>query len=435
MSAYDHALAEAIAAYEARTPRSGAAFEATCRPLPGGNTRSNLHFAPYPPLLASAHDAVLVDIDGNEYADFNSDYTVAIAGHSHPRLAAATLDQLGRGTSWGGRSAAEAQLASAILERFPHVDQLRFVNSGTEANLMALVTARHVTGRERVVVFDGAYHGSLFSYVAEQPRINLPGDEIRLPYNDVVALRAAFAEHGDEIAAVFAELMLNSGGCIPTEDEFVRAVREECTAHGSLMVADEVMTARHGYRGLQGRYGVDADIVTLGKMFGGGFPIGAFAASGATMELFDMRRPGAVGHGGSFNNEVFSMHVGLVACREVLTAPALEVLYEHGERLRCSLNDVLALHRLPLVFSGLGSTMALHPCCEPPRRAVRSGVADRLRRLFHLRLLADGQWVAGRAMIATSLATSDAQCEQLVEAVDRWCRVDAAAIREEVGAA
>ena len=155
MSRYDEAINEAEAAYRLRTPRSEAAFDASCRPLPGGNTRSNLHFGPYPPVMERAHGAVLVDIDGNEYDDFNCDYTVAVAGHSHPVLAEATRLQLELGTNWGGRSAAEMQLASAVLDRFPHLQQLRFVNSGTEANLMAFATARAVTTRDRIVVFDG----------------------------------------------------------------------------------------------------------------------------------------------------------------------------------------------------------------------------------------------------------------------------------------
>ncbi|MEY4176407.1 MAG: hypothetical protein RI900_3572 [Actinomycetota bacterium] len=432
MTRYDEALAAAERAYRARTPRSESAFEASCQPLPGGNTRSNLHFAPYPPVVDRAHDAVLVDIDRNEYDDFNCDYTVAVAGHSHPLLAAATRAQIERGTNWGARSEAESQLASAVLERFPAAQQLRFVNSGTEANLMAFTTARAVTGRDRIVVFDGGYHGSLFSYVAAQPRINLPEREIRLPYNDVEALRSAFLEHGHDIAAVFAELMLNSGGCVPATAEFAAELRAQCTQHGALLVIDEVMTARHGFNGLQGRYGVAADIVTLGKIFGGGFPIGAFAASADVMAMFDMRRVGAVSHGGSFNNEVFSMHVGLTACREVLTAPALDRLYREGEALRDRLNGVLAAHDVPLVFSGLGSTMALHPGREAPLRYVRSSAADRIRRLFHLRMLAEGQWVAGRAMVTTSLASTESQVERLLGAVDRWCTADGDAVREEV---
>jgi glutamate-1-semialdehyde 2,1-aminomutase len=433
MSRYDEALHAAEHAYRARTPLSEAAFETSCVPLPGGNTRSNLHFGPYPPVVERADGAVLVDIDGNRYDDFNCDYTVAVAGHSHPALAEATRSQIERGTNWGARSAAEVQLASAVLERFPSLQQLRFVNSGTEANLMAFVTARAVTGRNRIVVFDGGYHGSLFSYVAAQPRINVPEHELRLPYNDIEALRSAFREHGRDIAAVFTELMLNSGGCVPATPGFARELRALCDEYGSLLVIDEVMTARHGFNGLQGRYGVTGDVVTLGKIFGGGFPIGAFAASTEVMAMFDMRRSGAVSHGGSFNNEVFSMHVGLTSCREVLTDEALEGLYLRGEVLRERLNRVLCDHGLPLVLSGLGSTMALHPGRQPPQQYVRSTTADRIRRLFHLRMLAEGQWVAGRAMITTSLATTAAQVERFIEVFDGWCRTDGAVVREEIG--
>jgi glutamate-1-semialdehyde 2,1-aminomutase len=428
MSALDRALAAAEARYRERTPRSASAYEASCRVLPAGNTRSNLHLDPYPVVLREAHDAVLVDIDGNEYADFNSDYTVAVLGHSHPRIAEVVVEQLGRGMSWGGRSEAEALLAAEIVRRFPAIDQLRFVNSGTEANLMALMTALDATGRDAVLVVDGGYHGSVFSFVGGRTRINVPVDPVVVPYNDLDALDTAFADHGHRLAAVFTELMLNSGGCIPADPTWVERLRSHCTASGALLVIDEVMTARLGHHGLQGRYGVRPDIVTLGKFLGGGFPIGAFGASAEVMEMYDVRRPGAVSHGGSFNNEVFSMHAGVVALTELLTPATMDELNDAGDRLRLRLGEVFAARGLPLMLTGIGSTMALHVGVVPPTRHVADPAAAPVRRLFHLDLLNDGQWVASRGMIATSLATTAEQCDELVAAVERWADAHAAAV-------
>lgn len=435
MGALAAAIAELERRYVASTPRSRAMYDDACAVMPAGNTRSNLHMDPYPVVIERAEAGELEDVDGNRYLDFNNDYTVSVLGHSHPRIAEVVREQLGRGMSWGGRSAAETALAAEILRRFPAAEQLRFVNSGTEANTLALVTALDATGRDRVLVVDGGYHGSVLSWVARAPRINLPVHSVVVPYNDVDALDAAFADHGSRLAAAFTELMLNSGGCIPARQDWVDRLRALCTAHGTLLVIDEVMTARLGEFGLQRRYGVRPDVVTLGKILGGGFPIGAFAASRDLMSLFDVRRPGTAAHGGSFNNEVFSMHAGVVAMRELLTGSALDAMNEAGDALRDRLNGVFQDRGVPLVMTGIGSTMALHVGDAAPDRFVVHPAAAPVRRLFHLGLLVEGCWVASRGMIATSLATTTADVERLVDVVDALAREHADALRHTVQAA
>jgi glutamate-1-semialdehyde 2,1-aminomutase len=292
------------------------------------------------------------------------------------------------------------------------------------------MTALDVTGRDAVLVVDGGYHGSVFSFVGGRTRINVPVEPVVVPYNDVDALDAAFAEHGHRLAAAFTELMLNSGGCVPADPVWVDRLRAHCSAFGALLVVDEVMTARLGYRGLQGRYGVRPDVVTLGKFLGGGFPIGAFGATAEVMERYDVRRPGALSHGGSFNNEVFSMHAGVVALTELLTPEAMAALNADGDRLRGRLNAVFADRGLPLVVTGIGSTMAVHLGTSAPERFVVDPSAGPVRRLFHLGLLNDGQWVASRGMLATSLATTTDQVDELVASVGRWADVHADAIAD-----
>lgn len=413
-------LAEVEDLYRRMTPASARAYEASCSVMPGGNTRSNLHLDPYPILLREARHGTLIDVDGNQFADFNNDYTVAVLGHSHPRIAEIVHDQLTRGMSWGGRSAAESDLAREVIRRFPAIEQLRFVNSGTEANILALCTAFDATSRDTVLVVEGGYHGSVFSFVTRGSRINIPVRTVTVPYNDIDALDEAFATHGRSLAAVFTELMLNSGGCIPARTDWLKHLRHLCDRHGTLLVFDEVMTARLGEFGLQARHGVSPDIVTLGKIIGGGFPIGAFGGSAVLMSMYDMRRPGAAAHGGSFNNEVFSMHAGVVALTELLTGDALDGMNAAGDRLRQSLNEIFVSASVPLVMSGIGSTMALHPGFEAPDRHLSHPAAPAIRRLFHLGLLVEGQWTASRAMIATSLATSESQVERLTEVVHNW---------------
>lgn len=429
-SSLESAIGAAVDRYRVMTPNSAALFEAACQVLPGGNTRSNLHLDPYPVVLERAFDATLIDVDGNAYDDFNSDYTVGIHGHSNGRIAEVVTAQLERGMSWGGRSIAEPTLAQAILDRFPMMDQIRFVNSGTEANLFAMLTALDATGRDMILGFDGGYHGSMLTFVPQTPRFNIGSNHLVVPFNDPDAVNDAFATYGHRIAAVFIELMQNSGGCIPADPAMVQLLRDRCDESGALLVVDEVMTARLGYHGLTGRYGVRPDLVTLGKFLGGGFPIGAVAGSRQLMERFDMRRSGAIAHGGSFNNEIFSMECGVVALSELLSADVMGDLNERGEELRTSINEVFVREGVALTMSGIGSTMALHPGTAQPRQFVRSTAADQIRRLFHLELLIRGVWIASRGMIATNLANTSEQYQRLITAFEEVSALHAEVLDE-----
>lgn len=421
------AYEDAVGVYRQRTWRSAAQFAESCAVLAGGNTRSNLHTDPYPVLIDQAHGAELIDVDGHRYLDFNSDYTVAIHGHTPTRLLEVATAQMARGVSWGGRSQAETALASAVLERVPMMDRVRFTNSGTEANLFALMTVMDLTSRSRILVVDGGYHGSMFTFVPAVRRFNLSTDVVAVPFNDIGALEVAFATHGSHLAGAFTELMLNSGGCIPASPEWVGRLAQLCADHGVLLVVDEVMTARLGFHGLTGRFGVTPDLVTLGKFIGGGFPIGAVAGPAHIMDRFDMRRPDGIAHGGSFNNEIFSMVCGHTALTEMLGPAVMAEFNARGDLLRVQLNEVFTRHDVALVMSGFGSTMALHPGRSAPMQYHRDPQADLLRKWFHLELANRGLWVAGRAMIATNLAHTEAHFDQLLAAVDdvvgRHCEV------------
>jgi glutamate-1-semialdehyde 2,1-aminomutase len=195
------------------------------------------------------------------------------------------------------------------------------------------------------------------------------------------------------------------------------------------MVVDEVMTARLDHGGLQRRYGVRPDIVTLGKILGGGFPIGAFGASSDVMALFDVRRPGAAMHGGSFNNDVFSMSCGVVALTELLTEAEMRRMNDDGDRLRLAIQHVFDDLALPLVMTGIGSTCALHVGTSAPTSFRRHPLVDRLRRHFHLALNCGDCWVAGRAMIATSLVTDDRQVAHLIDTVTAWAETNESLVR------
>ena len=407
--------------YAAATPLSGEASARAREALPGGNTRSNLHFSPYPPVFQAAEKGTLTDLDGHSYADFINDFTVALQGHSNAVIINAVHDLLAKGMSYGGRTQAEDRLASLIKSRITSIDRLRFTNSGTEANLYAFLAARAYTGREAIFVFEGGYHGGVFNFASKDLRLRAPFDIVSSPYNDIEAFDRAFNANAGRIACVAMELILNSGGCVPARREFARHVEARCREAGVVFLVDEVMTSRIAYGGMQSLYGVTPDMTTLGKIIGGGFSIGAFGGRADIMAMFDVTKPGALFHSGSFNNNVFSMNAGVAALSEVLTEEAIARVNAAGDAFRIRLNAALAKADVPLVFSGLGSVAALHIGRTAPERFQAPPLSAEVRSLFHLFMLLEGFWIAERGMIALSLETTQAQMDAFELALARFC--------------
>src|SRR5579863_5635285 len=236
----DAALTEAKEAYIARNSKSLARFVEATAVMPGGNTRTVLHFAPFPLGIARGEGCRLYDLDGAEYIDFLGEYTAGIYGHSNPTIRAAVDRALDAGINFGGTNLIEAKFARAVCERFG-LERVRFTNSGTEANLLAISVGRIFTKRSKVMVFDGGYHGAVFGFAGGGSPINAPFEYVVANYNDIDATRALLSE---EIAAVILEPMIGSGGCIAAEPAFLTMLREETLRHGALLILDEVMTSR-----------------------------------------------------------------------------------------------------------------------------------------------------------------------------------------------
>ena len=287
------ALDEARQAYAARNPKSFTRHQEACEAMPGGNTRTTLHNSPFPLTVVRGEGCRLWDADGHEYIDVLGEYTAGIYGHSHPVIRAAIDRALNHGWNYGGRNANEAKLAKLVADRMPSIDLVRFTNSGTEGNVMALAGARVFAQRKgrtkatKVMVFHGGYHGGVLYFVSGGSPVNVPYDYIVAPYNDVEGTRALLATHGEELFAVLLEPMQGSHGCLPGDIDFLKMVREETRARGITMIFDEVMTSRLAPGGLQEKTGVIPDMTTLGKYIGGGMSFGAFGGRRDIMELFD----------------------------------------------------------------------------------------------------------------------------------------------------
>ena len=306
----DAALNDAKEAYVTRNPHSLARYVEATAVMPGGNTRTVLHYAPFPLAMARAEGCRMWDVDGAEYVDFLGEYTAGLYGHSHPVIRAAVDRALDNGISFGASNMTEAVFARVVCERFG-LQRVRFTNSGTEANLLAISVGRIFTRRKRVLVFNGAYHGAVFGFAAGGSPINAPFEFVIAPYNDIPRTRALIAEHAADLAVVMLEPMIGSGGCIPATAAFLAMLRAETTRIGALLILDEVMTSRLAPGGLQSVFGVQPDLTTFGKYIGGGMSFGAFGGRSEIMDLFDPRRADALPHAGTFNNNVLTMSAGL----------------------------------------------------------------------------------------------------------------------------
>ncbi|KAK7521226.1 glutamate-1-semialdehyde 2,1-aminomutase [Phyllosticta citriasiana] len=409
------ALEAARARFTARNSNSRRIHDDATRSLPGGNTRTVLHTAPFPVAMKSGRGCHVVDEDGHEFVDFVGEFTAGLYGHSQPVIVETlrqTIESVG--LNLGAATAQEVAYARLLCERF-RLDRVRFCNSGTEANLHALAAARRFTGRRKVVVFEGGYHGAVLSFGHGVAANNVDaGNWVLARYNDVDSTQAVIEQTAD-VAAVLVEGMQGAGGCIPASRHFLHAVQEAATKVGAMFILDEVMTSRLAPGGLQSMVGLSPDLTTMGKYLGGGLAFGAFGGREDVMRVYDPREQDALAHSGTFNNNTLAMHAGFAGLSRVYTPEACVRLTEVGEDLLKRLRAVT--EGTKATFTGMGSIMSLH--------ITDSGVCDAVERedlkeLFWLEMMESGFWITRRGMLALILDTPQAELDRFVDAVSAF---------------
>jgi glutamate-1-semialdehyde 2,1-aminomutase len=386
----------------------------------------------HPLFIARAYRSHLWDADGNEYVDFVNSWGPMILGWGHPDVQARLHSQVDAGTSYGAPTEVEVELARLICSALPSVDKVRMVNSGTEATMSAVRVARGFTGREKIVKFAGCYHGHADGFLAAAGSgvltLSLPdspgvtagtiADTILVEYNDVAGLRAAFAESGEQIACVIVEPVAGNMGVVPPAPGFLSAARELCSAAGALLVFDEVITGfRVGWGGAQERFGVTPDLTTLGKIIGGGLPVGAF---GGRAEIMDTVAPlGSTYQAGTLSGNPLAMAAGL-ATLTVLSEPGTyERLEALAARVETGLRSATAQGDAPTTLNRVGPMMTLFFCDGPVTSFADAKAADTAAYGRYFRhMLERGVYLAPSQFEATmiSLALTDADIEKAAAA-------------------
>ncbi len=416
----DALLAHARADYATAHPNSQRQFEQNQRYMPGANSRSTLFYGPFPLTITGGEGATLRDADGHAYTDFIAEYTAGVYGHSAPEIRAAVVEAMERGINLCGHNLYEGPLARLVCERIPSVERVRFTNSGTEANLMAITAALRFTGRPRIAVCRGGYHGGVLSFGDTPGPTTAPYDFLMLDYNDAEGAVRALDAAGDSVAAVLVEPMLGASGCIPAQPAFLHALREATQRIGALLVFDEVMTSRLAPHGIQGELGIRPDLTTLGKYLGGGMSFGAFGGREDIMAQYDPRT-GALAHSGTFNNNVITMAAGIAGLSKLYPPAAAAALSARGTALRERLNGIAQAQGVALQFTGVGSAMNAHFVGGSIQRPSDAAHADpRLRELMFLHLLREGFYIASRGFIVLSLPLSDTDIDRFQAAIAKF---------------
>ncbi len=381
------------ARYLEDTSRSKELYERALHVMPGGNSRHTLVMDPYPAYAASGQGCRVTDVEGDERIDFINNYTALIRGHADPVVTDAVRQVVGRGTAFSMPTEADIRLAELLVERVPGMEQIRFANSGSEGVLLTIRAARAATGRSKVAKFEGCYHGVYdYAQASDSSRPHNWGDPQRpsttlepsmarslldevvtLPWNDIEVCRALIGDNADNLAAVVFDPLPAALGFVAPDQSFVEFLREITEKHGILLICDEVLSFRVSYQGACVAHGIEPDLVSLGKIIGGGFPVGAIMGKKSVMDVFDHRSGEKVHHGGTYNGNPVTMVAGYETMRQ-MTREAYERLESLGDRLRAAVAETVGRRGIAHQVTGRGSLFGLL-FSEAPIRDFRGFVA------------------------------------------------------------
>jgi glutamate-1-semialdehyde 2,1-aminomutase len=420
------------AVYIEKRPRSEKLYREARIFLPGGDTRSVTFFQPFPTFMERGEGWRLYDVDGNVYIDFGNNQTSLIHGHAHPKVVEAVIGQVKRGSVFASPVEHQFKLAKIICDRLPSADKVRFCNSGTEATMGAIRLARAYRKRYKIVKAEGGYHGSHdLVEISVKPALEKAGpvdmpnrvpedisippgvasDCVIIPFNNSKIAERIISQHHEDLAAVIVEPVQGSCGMVPSDPEYIRDIREVTSRYHIPLIFDEVYTFRLSKGGWQEIYDIVPDITALGKIIGGGYPVGAIAGREEFMDLFSPLNPNLLTHSGTFNGNPVTMAAG-VAAMEALTSSEIDRINKLGEKLRMYFNNVLEEVGIIAQVTGIGSLAQIHFTKEEVKdwRSAATGRVD-VRTMLHLLLMDKGIFPAARNMFNISTPMGEKEIE------------------------
>ena len=435
---YEEYFNQIKALYIGKRPKSERLHKEAQSFLPGGDTRSVTFYRPFPTFMEHGEGCRLYDVDGNVYIDFGNNQTSLIHGHAHPKIVEAVIEQVKRGSVFAAPVEHQFKLAKMICDRIPSVDKVRFCNSGTEATMGAIRLARAYRKRYKIVKLEGGYHGSHeIAEISVKPPLDKAGssdrpnsvpedisippnvvkDCIVIPFNRAEVAERIITENQADLAAVILEPVQGSCGMIPADPEYIRTIRNVTSKYHVPLIFDEVYTLRLAKGGWQEMYNILPDITALGKIIGGGYPVGAVAGREEFMNLFSPLKPDYLVHSGTFNGNPVTMVAGCTALA-LLTASEIDRINKLGGKLRSMMTKVLQEVGIISQVTGTGSLAQIHFTKEEvvDWRSASTGRVD-LRTMLQLLLLDRGIFPAGRLMLNISTPMGEKEVEEFGKAL------------------
>ena len=410
----DMSVAETIReTYQARTPGSAELISRAEAVMPAGSSRSFSYFRPYPVVFERGEGSTLWDVDGNRYIDFANNGLSLIHGNAYPPIQEAVGAALEKGTAWPGTSRPQIEFAELLSRRIDAADCVRFVNTGTEATMLAVKLARHRTQRPLLLKAWHGYHGFYDDLSAGlEGQGEIAGRTLLANFGDADSFKAQIDEHGEQIAAVILEPIPYTGRVTPPPEGFLKAVEQMAKEAGALFIIDDCLMFRLAEGGSPEKFGLDPDLVCLGKWIGGGFPVGAIGASAELMEVFDQRRDDAIYHGGSFNGNPIGCTAGRIAVED-LTAERIATMDRQGSELAAGIVEAGRKRGIPVAVQGAGSAFGVYVL-----ESVDGSPSDELSAQLHLAAVNHGVYLGPGGELAMATSMSDELVDEALAGLD-----------------